>query len=74
MVMLVTIGPWQYVLDVESKVLEQHFGSLQVDAIWVFLKQKVSRSLLKVALVLDFDSGDQGLQEILLEFGVEVLI
>lgn len=64
----------QDVLDAEPEVFEEHLGSLQVDAIWVFLKEEVTSSLLEIDLVLGFDRGDQAFEEILLELSVEILV
>ena len=53
-----SVAAGQDVLDAEPEVFEEHLGSLQVDAIWVFLEQEVTSSLLEIDLVLGFDRGD----------------
>ena len=68
------VAAGQDVLDAEPEVFEEHLGSLQVDAIWVFLKEEVTSSLLEIDLVLGFDRGDQAFEEILLELSVEILV
>ena len=64
----------QYVINSKSEILEQHLRCLQIDAIWVFLEKEVSSSLLEIDLILDFDRGNEGVKEVLLELGVEVFV
>ena len=64
----------QYVINSKSEILEQHLCCLQIDAIWVFLEKEVSSPLLEIDLILDFDRGNEGLKEVLLELGVEVSV
>ena len=64
----------QYVINSKPEILEQHLRCLQIDAIWVFLEKEVSSSLLEIDLILDFDRGNEGVKEVLLELGVEVFV
>ena len=64
----------QYVINSKSEILEQHLCCLQINTIWVFLEKEVSSSLLEIDLILDFDRGNEGLKEVLLELTVEFFV